>query len=175
MAAPSTSKIFPMMEPAIDAFTMSWSPACKAVSAIISSAAFPKVAFKSPPIASPSPSASSSVARPIHQANARIEREEAIKIRRYRSGASSSRPTAAGMKSRSQFIIAIDTFPATSRAIHNARAVLARILYELRGQRQKLRGAYRALSASWVILLRACFEWSNECPYGVRRTNHAEI
>ena len=49
------------------------------------------------------------------------------------------------------------------------------ILYELRGQRQKLRRAYRALRASGVILLRVCFEWSNECPCGVRRTNHAEI
>jgi hypothetical protein len=79
------------------------------------------------------------------------------------------------MKSRSQFIIAIDTFPATSRAIHDAARFWLGSCMSYEASAQKLRSAYRALSASGVILLRVCFEWSNECPYGVRRTNHAEI
>jgi integrase len=87
MAAPSTSRIFPTMEPAIDAFTTSSSPARNAASAIMSSAALPKVALSSPPTPSPKRSASCSVARPIHPARGRMAREQVMKTRRCRSGA----------------------------------------------------------------------------------------
>ena len=49
------------MEPAIDAFTTSWSPARSAASAMMSSAALPNVALSSPPTPSPMRSASCSV------------------------------------------------------------------------------------------------------------------
>ena len=41
MAAPSTSRMFPTMDPTIDAFTTSWRPARNAASAMMSSAALP--------------------------------------------------------------------------------------------------------------------------------------
>jgi len=74
--------------------------------------------------------------------------------------------TSAGMKSGSQFIVAIDTFPATSRAIHDAARFWLGSCMSYEASAQKLRSAYRALSASGVMPLRV---------YGVRRTNHAEI
>src|SRR5215813_5917962 len=104
MAAPSTSRMFPTMDPTIDAFTTSCSPARKAASAMMSSAALPKVALSSPPTPSPMRSASCSVARPIHAARGRMARDEVAKTRRCRSGARNSRPMATGTKSRSQFI-----------------------------------------------------------------------
>ncbi|CAB4345995.1 unannotated protein [freshwater metagenome] len=57
-----------MIEPAIEAFTTSCSPASSAISAMISSGALPKVTFSRPPIPGPERAASSSVARPISAA-----------------------------------------------------------------------------------------------------------
>jgi hypothetical protein len=45
-----------------------------------------------------------SVARSIHPAKGRMARAEVKKMRRYRSGAKSSRPIEMGTKMRSQFI-----------------------------------------------------------------------
>src|SRR5262245_20527416 len=104
MEAPSTRRILPIMEPAIDAFTTSCNPARSAARAMISSAALPKVALRSPPTPSPMRSASCSVAWPIHPARGRMARQEVAKMRRCRSGARYSRPTATGTKSRSQFM-----------------------------------------------------------------------
>src|SRR5262249_2122642 len=104
MEAPRTSRILPTMEPAIDAFTTSCSPARSAASAMISSAALPKVALRSPPTPSPMRSASCSVAWPIHPARGRMARQEVAKTRRCRSGARYARPTASGTNSRSQFM-----------------------------------------------------------------------
>lgn len=104
MAAPRTSKMFPTMEPAIDAFTTSCNPARNAASAMMSSAALPNVALRSPPTPSPRCSARSSVARPIHPASGKIAREELTKTRRCRSGAMNSTPMAIGTNSRSQVI-----------------------------------------------------------------------
>ena len=62
------------MEPAIDAFTTSYSPARRAEIAMMSSAALPKVAFSSPPI--PSPSALGDLlGRAPHPAGERHDRE----------------------------------------------------------------------------------------------------
>ena len=47
--APSTNNIFPITEPAIEALTTSNKPSFNAKNEIISSVAFPKVAFKKPP------------------------------------------------------------------------------------------------------------------------------
>ena len=105
MAAPSTSRILPIMQPAIDASTTSWSPARNAARAIMSSAALPNVALSSPPTPSPMRSARCSVARPIQAASGTIARAEVMKTRRYRSGASSSCPIATGINNKSQFII----------------------------------------------------------------------
>ena len=51
MEAPSTRRTFPTIDPAIEAFTTSWRPARRAASAMISSAALPKVALRSHPAA----------------------------------------------------------------------------------------------------------------------------
>ena len=50
MAAPSTSRMFPITEPTIDAFTTSCRPLFNAKKAMISSGALPKVTFSRPPI-----------------------------------------------------------------------------------------------------------------------------
>ncbi len=52
----------------IEALTTSWRPASSANRAMISSGAFPKVTFSSPPIPGPDWAATSSVARPISAA-----------------------------------------------------------------------------------------------------------
>ena len=75
-----------MMEPASEAFTTSCSPARSAARAMISSAALPKVAFRSPPMPSPMRAASCSVACPIQPARGRIASPEATKIHSGRSG-----------------------------------------------------------------------------------------
>ena len=62
-----------------DAFTMSCSPARRAASAMMSSAALPKVAFRSPPTPAPSPSEMSSVARPIQPASGTMAIADAAK------------------------------------------------------------------------------------------------
>ena len=50
---PKTSNIFPIIEPAIDDFTTSNNSYLRAKNDIINSVAFPKVAFKNPPILGP--------------------------------------------------------------------------------------------------------------------------
>jgi hypothetical protein len=61
-----------MIEPVSDAFTTVVSPLDKAIVAMISSAAFPKVAFKKPPTPAPARAASCSVARPSQPASGMI-------------------------------------------------------------------------------------------------------
>ena len=48
IAAPSTSRMLPMIEPTIEAFTTSCSPSLSAKKAMISSGALPKVTFRKP-------------------------------------------------------------------------------------------------------------------------------
>jgi len=50
---PITSRIFPRMEPVIEAFTSSSSPSRMATIVMINSAALPRVAFSSPPTRGP--------------------------------------------------------------------------------------------------------------------------
>src|SRR6266513_2285692 len=49
----NTSRMLPIIEPAIDALTTPLSPFASAITAMISSAAFPNVAFNNPPAPSP--------------------------------------------------------------------------------------------------------------------------
>src|SRR6266487_507448 len=79
MDSPRTSRILPMMDPVIEAFITLVSPLESAMAAMISSAALPKVAFKSPPSPSPTRAASSSVARPIQPATGMIAMAEQTK------------------------------------------------------------------------------------------------
>ena len=65
-----------MIEPVIDAFTTPVKPFESANSAMINSAALPKVAFNNPPTPWPRCSASSSVARPIQPAKGTTARQE---------------------------------------------------------------------------------------------------
>ena len=65
-----------MIEPVIDAFTTAVSPLERAISAMINSAALPKVAFNNPPTPWPRCSASSSVARPIQPARGITAKQE---------------------------------------------------------------------------------------------------
>src|SRR5207244_2246136 len=81
MDSPRTSRMLPMMDPVIEAFTTLVSPLESAMAAMISSAALPKVAFNSPPSPSPTCAASSSVARPIQPATGTITNaEQKIKL-----------------------------------------------------------------------------------------------
>ena len=66
--APSTSSRLPMMLPVSDALTISTWCARSATTAMISSAALPKVALRKPPSVGPDRLASSSVASPINPA-----------------------------------------------------------------------------------------------------------
>src|SRR5215471_18464288 len=75
---PMTSRTLPMIEPVIDAFTTPVNPFESAISAIISSAALPKVAFNNPPTPWPKCFASSSVARPIQPARGTTARQEQV-------------------------------------------------------------------------------------------------
>ncbi len=79
IAAPSTSRMLPMIEPMIDALTTSCSPSLSAKRAMISSGALPKVTLSRPPIPGPERAASSSVARPISAAVGMIPSAEAPK------------------------------------------------------------------------------------------------
>jgi hypothetical protein len=76
MLNPKTKSKFPIMLPASDALTNSISPLLIAISAIINSAAFPKVALRRPPIWPPMVFANSSVASPILAAKGKIARIE---------------------------------------------------------------------------------------------------
>src|SRR5437867_887992 len=72
MLTPRTRRMFPMIEPVIDALTTSTSPPERATRAMISSVAFPNVAFSRPPRPGPARLPSSSVARPITYASGTI-------------------------------------------------------------------------------------------------------
>ncbi len=77
IAAPRTSRMLPMIEPTIEAFTTSCSPLPRAKRAMISSGALPKVTLSRPPMPGPERAASSSVARPINAAVGTIPSAEA--------------------------------------------------------------------------------------------------
>jgi hypothetical protein len=66
---PRTSRRFPTTLPVSDPRTTSVRPAETAKSAMMSSGAFPNVAFRNPPIPGPTWWAASSVASPISQAS----------------------------------------------------------------------------------------------------------
>lgn len=72
---PPTNNKFPRTDPVNEANTTSISPARKAKIEIISSTAFPKVAFNSPPILGPDTIAKLSVALPIKAAKATIVKQ----------------------------------------------------------------------------------------------------
>ncbi len=67
--APNTRSRFPRMLPVMDALTTAVCPAFRAVMPTMSSAAFPKVAFSSPPRPGPRCRATASVEVPIHRAS----------------------------------------------------------------------------------------------------------
>ncbi len=69
IAAPITSRMLPMIDPTIDAFTTSWSPSSNAKKAMISSGALPNVTFRRPPIPGPDLAAIASVASPMTAAH----------------------------------------------------------------------------------------------------------
>src|ERR1700751_6122415 len=100
---PITSRTLPMIEPVIDAFTTPVSPLESAISAVINSAALPKVAFNNPPTPWPRCSASSSVARPIQPARGTIPRQEQMnKAVSFPNRGQTRSTTAAGTKASSQ-------------------------------------------------------------------------
>src|SRR6476659_9282221 len=76
---PSTSSTLPMIDPVREAFTTLVRPLERAMPAMISSAAFPKVALSNPPRPSPTRAASASVARPIQPATGMMPRAEQTK------------------------------------------------------------------------------------------------
>ena len=71
--------MLPIIEPAIDALTTLLRPFESAITAMISSAAFPNVAFNNQPAPSPIRAASASVARPIHPASGIMPMAEQMK------------------------------------------------------------------------------------------------
>ena len=79
MERPSTSSTLPMIDPVMEAFTTLVRPLERAMPAMISSAAFPKVALSNPPRPSPTRAASVSVARPIQPATGMMPRAEQTK------------------------------------------------------------------------------------------------
>jgi hypothetical protein len=101
MAAPITRRMFPRMDPMIEAFTTSWRPSANANRAMISSGALPNVTFSRPPIPGPDRDASSSVARPIRAAVGTMPRAAVKKITAAGACKSSS-ASAAGMKGTSR-------------------------------------------------------------------------
>src|SRR5207248_2792346 len=77
--SPSTSRMLPIIEPAIDALTTLLRPFESAITAMISSAALPNVAFNNPPAPSPIRVANASVARPIHPSSGIMPMAEQMK------------------------------------------------------------------------------------------------
>ena len=69
IAAPRTSRMLPMIEPTIEAFTTSWRPSISAKKAMISSGALPNVTLSRPPMPGPVRAAIASVASPITAAH----------------------------------------------------------------------------------------------------------
>ena len=96
IAAPSTSRMLPMIEPMIEALTTSCSPLPRAKRAMISSGALPKVTLSRPPMPGPERAASSSVARPISAAVGMIPSAEVAKTMPAAAPAKSS-TTASGI------------------------------------------------------------------------------
>ncbi len=80
MAKPSTRRRFPRIEPVSEAKTSWIWPARMAERVIISSAAFPKVALRSPPMRGPDLSAKTSVASPSSFARGIMARAEVAKM-----------------------------------------------------------------------------------------------
>src|SRR5881227_1509127 len=104
MDSPRTSRMLPMMDPVIEAFTTLVSPLESAMPAMISSAALPRVAFNSPPSPSPTRAANSSVARPIQPATGTIAMAEQTKSAVGLAWPGQKRSAnAIGAKIRSQF------------------------------------------------------------------------
>ena len=75
---PSTSRMLPIIDPVIDAFTSGYiaGPLARIIRPMINSAALPKLAFSSPPTPAPSVWARFSVARPITPAKGMIASPE---------------------------------------------------------------------------------------------------
>jgi len=71
--------MLPIIEPTIDALTTLLGPFESAITAMISSAALPNVAFNNPPAPSPIRVANASVARPIHPASGIMPMAEQMK------------------------------------------------------------------------------------------------
>ena len=86
-----------MIEPAIEAFTTSWSPSSRAKKAMISSGALPKVTFSRPPMPGPVCAARCSVALPITAAVGITPSAAATNTSTGEASASLS-PIAIGMK-----------------------------------------------------------------------------
>src|SRR4030095_11167817 len=86
MERPSTSSTLPMIDPVMEAFTTLISPLERAMPAMISSAAFPKVALSNPPRPSPTRAASASVARPLQPAPGLMPRANEERSRTDASG-----------------------------------------------------------------------------------------
>ena len=102
IAAPSTSRMLPRIEPMIEALTTSCRPSLSANRAMISSGALPKVTLSRPPMPGPERAASSSVARPISAAVGMIPSAATTKISPAEACASSS-TTASGMNGASRY------------------------------------------------------------------------
>jgi hypothetical protein len=97
IAPPSTSRMFPMIEPTSDALTTSWSPSTSAKKAMISSGALPKVTFSRPPIPGPVRAAIASVASPITAAQGITPSAAALNTSTGLCTSASSSTMAAGM------------------------------------------------------------------------------
>src|SRR6185295_2390777 len=100
---PRTSRILPMIEPVMEALTTPVSPFERAKSPMMSSAALPNVALRSPPTPCPRCSARCSVARPIHPARGTIARHDTTKSAvGFSSDGKYLRAMATGTNTRSQ-------------------------------------------------------------------------
>src|SRR6476659_886603 len=95
--APRTRSVLPRIEPVMDAVATSSCPARIAKIVMISSAAFPNVAFRTPPTFGPELSASCSVATPTIHASATSASPEATKTAVLAAPARSSAPAATEM------------------------------------------------------------------------------
>src|SRR3990170_3084936 len=98
MLRPRTRRMFPMIDPVMEALTTSWRPLNSANRAMISSVAFPNVALSRPPIPGPACFPSSSVARPMNHARGMIPAPAAANTSTP-SARTSSRTQLAGMNS----------------------------------------------------------------------------
>jgi len=90
------------MAPAMDAFTSTYCPALKAVSAMTSSVRFPSVALSRPPMASPVLAATDSVAWLSSAASGTMANTDSANNSVCASGSSAWAPKTAGTKTSSQ-------------------------------------------------------------------------